>query len=140
MLKVLRDWLPAAMVPATVTHVASFPRTATGKLDHRALLESTSTRSEASPSDYEPLQLEIATIWRDIVGRGWPHVDEDFFNAGGHSLLLARLVNQLRARGHDRISLRLVVRNPTVNSIASIIRPGGVEVYEEAAPSAGGGM
>ncbi len=119
--EVLRDWLPPAMIPATVTRVGRFPRTATGKVDRGALLELVSTRPEPSPGDYEPLQLEIATIWRDIVRRGWPHIDEDFFSAGGDSLLLARLVNQLRARGHDNISLRQVVRNPTVNSIATII-------------------
>ena len=127
--KVLRDWLPTAMVPATVTRVARFPRTATGKLDHEALLDTATTRPEATPDDYEPLQLEIATIWRDIVGQGWPRVDEDFFNAGGHSLLLARLVNQLRARGHNNISLSQVVRNPTVNSIAAIILATGSDQH-----------
>jgi aryl carrier-like protein len=121
-MKTLRDWLPAAMAPATVTHVAHLPRTATGKLDHRALLELASTRGESSPDDYEPLQLEIATIWREVVGRGWPRIDENFFDAGGHSLALARLVNQLRARHFDIISLRQVVRNPTIRAIALIIQ------------------
>jgi hypothetical protein len=139
-LTVLREWLPAAMIPATLTRVARFPRNATGKLDSRALLERVPTRSEASPNDYDPFQLEVAIVWRDVVGRGWPHVDEDFFNAGGHSLLLARLINQLRANGHNQISLRQVVRNPTVNFIATLIRAFGIDERADAPPHAGGGL
>jgi non-ribosomal peptide synthetase component F/aryl carrier-like protein len=127
LLKALRERLPSPMIPATVTCVDRLPLTETGKLDHRALLAAVSTGSEASPSDYKPLQLEIATIWRDLVGHGWPRVDDDFFSAGGHSLLLARLVNQLRARGHSNISLSQVVRHPTINTMAAIIGSAGVD-------------
>ena len=121
---VLRERLPAAMVPAPVIKVARFPRNVTGKLDDRALL-ALAIQSAVDPvREYDPLQLEIATLWRDLVGQQWPRVDEDFFSAGGHSLLLARLVNQLRARGHQ-LSLRQVVRHPTVNSIVDAIRAAG---------------
>lgn len=123
-LDVLRGLLPTPMLPASVTRVERFPRTGSGKLDRRRLLDTISHRSEASPEDYGPLELAIATVWRQVVGGGWPHPDEDFFSAGGHSVLLARLVNQLRTLGHTSLSLRKVVRNPSVNSIAELIRTG----------------
>ena len=129
---VLRAWLPAAMIPATVTRVARFPRSATGKLDEAGLLEAVATCEQASPRDYDALELEVATVWKELLGGGWPRPDEDFFNAGGHSLLLARLVNQLRARGHESISLRLVVRNPSVRSIATEMREGAAEASDVA--------
>lgn len=118
----LREVLPPQMLPESATVVTRLATTATGKVDRRALLDSVSLRPEASPEDYDPEQLAVATAWREVVQRGWPHPDEDFFAAGGHSLRLARLVNLLRSRGYEQLSLRQVVRNPTVESIARLIR------------------
>lgn len=115
----LESRLPAAMVPATVTVVTAFPLTTTGKIDRQALLESLRDHAEVSPEDYTPGQLTVATAWREILGGGWPHPDQEFFAAGGHSLLLARLVNRLRSQGNTGLSLRQVVRRPTVGSIAT---------------------
>ncbi len=120
-IEVLHSLMPTPIIPASVTRIDRFPRTDTGKIDHRQLLASMAERVEASPEDYDLLELEIATIWRHVLGT-WPATDEEFFSAGGHSLQLARLVNQLRALGHRSLSLRQVVRSPTVNSIAALIR------------------
>ncbi len=81
------------------------------------------TEAEADPQDYDAEQLVVATAWRQVIGGGWPRPDDEFFACGGHSLLLARLVNLLRAQGHEQLSLRQVVRRPTVESIASYLRP-----------------
>lgn len=118
----LRGVLPGPMLPASVMSVARFPLTVTGKRDRRALLALVQPRVEASPSDYDPAQLVVATAWREVLGGGWPHPDEEFFDAGGHSLLLARLVNGLRARGHTSLSLRKVMHHPTVALIAGLIQ------------------
>jgi non-ribosomal peptide synthetase component F/aryl carrier-like protein len=120
----LRERLPAAMVPAPVIKLSRFPRTVTGKLDDRALLDLAAQPPADPACEYDPLQLEVASLWRGLVGQRWPRLDEDFFSAGGHSLLLARLVNQLRARGHP-LSLRQIVRHPTVNSMVNAIRTAG---------------
>ncbi|MGW4210336.1 AMP-binding protein [Lentzea sp. NPDC004789] len=117
--------LPAPMVPASITVVDRFDTGVTGKVDRRALLRRVDQSDHPAPSDYDPVELEVATVWRDVVRQGWPRPDDDFFGAGGHSLHLARLVNVLRANGHEQLSLRKVVRRPTVSSIASAIRGEG---------------
>ncbi|NNJ05656.1 AMP-binding protein [Streptomyces sp. PKU-MA01144] len=120
----LRATLPGPMVPESVAVLDRFPTTATGKVDRPALLARASTQGDASPDTYNPQERLVATAWREVVGQGWPGRDDDFFNVGGHSLLLARLVNLLRARGCDQLSLRQVVRHPTVASIAALISAG----------------
>jgi hypothetical protein len=100
--ELLCAWLSAATIPARVARVAGSPRTTTGKLNDA-----------------------------ELPCGGWPHPDEDFFNAGGHSLSPARLVNQLRARSPRSISLCPVLRNPSVWTIATATR-------ESAAASADG--
>jgi amino acid adenylation domain-containing protein len=118
----LRALLPAPMVPASITVLDRFDTTASGKVDRRALLRRVEEADQPALSDYDPVELEVATVWRDVVRHGWPRLDDDFFGVGGHSLLLARVVNILRARGHEQLSLRTVVRRPTVSSIAAAIR------------------
>ncbi|WP_030059273.1 MULTISPECIES: AMP-binding protein [Streptomyces] len=115
--------LPQPMVPDSVTVLERFDLTATGKVDRTALLARAVTEAEADPQDYDAEQLVVATAWRQVIGGGWPRPDDEFFACGGHSLLLARLVNLLRAQGHEQLSLRQVVRRPTVESIASYLRP-----------------
>ncbi|PDP87146.1 hypothetical protein CQJ94_13380 [Glycomyces fuscus] len=117
----LRETLPAPMLPASVTPLERFDTGVTGKVDRRALLERLEERREFSPEEYTPQELVVATAWREILKQGWPPPQADFFGAGGHSLLLARLVNRLRSEGHRRLSLRQVVRNPTVSSMAALI-------------------
>ncbi|MEU1192369.1 AMP-binding protein [Streptomyces sp. NPDC005859] len=122
----MRAILPAPMVPSSVTTLSRFPTTVTGKVDRRAVLDAVTPGVEASPNDYDPEELLVATTWRELVGHGWPRPDDEFFAAGGHSLLLARLVNVLRAQGHEHLSLRQVVRRPTVASVAALIRAGRI--------------
>ncbi|MEU1056705.1 AMP-binding protein [Streptomyces sp. NPDC005876] len=120
----LRATLPGPMIPASITVLPQFPTTVTGKVDRQALLDAVTSFPEASPDDYDPEELLVATKWRELLGHGWPRPDDEFFAAGGHSLLLARLVNVLRAQGHNHLSLRQVVRRPTVASVAALIRAG----------------
>lgn len=123
-LDTLRTLLPAPLLPASVTVLDHFPLTTTGKRDRRRLLDSVTSRAEFSPDDYDDVELAVATAWRQVLGSGWPHPDEEFFSVGGHSLLLARLVNLLRTNGHESLSLRQVLRRPTVGSIARLVRGG----------------
>jgi amino acid adenylation domain-containing protein len=118
----LRAVLPAPMVPGSVIARDRFDTTTTGKVDRKALLRHAESVDQPAPDDYDPVELEVATVWREAVCQGWPRRDDDFFSVGGHSLLLARVVNVLRARGYEQLSLRKVVQRPTVSSIAEAIR------------------
>ncbi|WP_328972706.1 AMP-binding protein [Streptomyces sp. NBC_00239] len=122
--RVLHESLPRPMVPESVTVLDRFVATVSGKVDRQGLLAFATTGTEADPAAYDPEELLVATAWKRLVGSGWPHPEEEFFASGGHSLLLARLVNQLRSQGHDALSLRQVVRRPTVASIAALMRAG----------------
>ncbi|MFI9250539.1 AMP-binding protein [Streptomyces sp. NPDC053069] len=114
--------LPRPMIPASVTVLPALDTLVNGKVDRKALLGRAERSEEAVPEEYDTYERIVATAWREIVGQGWPRPDDEFFNAGGHSLLLARLVNRLRAGGHETLSLQQVVVSPTVASIAALIR------------------
>lgn len=115
----LADRLPEAMVPGAVAPVGRLPLTTTGKVDRQELVRMVPERDEVDPAAYSEAERLVAAAWREVLGGPWPHADDEFFAVGGHSLLLARLVNRLRAQGCTSLSLRQVVRRPTVASIAA---------------------
>lgn len=119
--------LPGPMLPASAHVLAQFPLLPSGKIDRGGLLAAVSRAAEEDPRVYDAEQRVVATAWKDLLGAGWPRVADEFFSSGGHSLLLAQLVNKLRAQGFSGLSLRHVIRRPTVESIAALLRAGAEE-------------
>jgi amino acid adenylation domain-containing protein len=112
----LRERLPSWLVPAVFVSLDELPRTASGKVDRRALPEPAAGRSGIAPRT--PAEELIAGIWEDLLGRGEIGVHDDFFAAGGHSLLAVRVVVRLREAFGMEVPLPLLFANPTVASLA----------------------
>lgn len=128
----LRAHLPEYMVPSHVEVLATLPLSANGKVDRKALARrlegraaAAAPRGEAARDD---LEARIAALWAAAVGREGLARDEDFFTAGGDSLLIAQVVGRMRehlpeAAGWewDRL-MREVLRAPTVAAVAAQLR------------------
>ncbi|HEV2377414.1 MAG TPA: non-ribosomal peptide synthetase [Streptosporangiaceae bacterium] len=119
----LRSKLPDYMVPSTIMIVAALPLTPGGKIDRAALPEP----SEAAPppgscdgDPSSPIEVMIAEIWCDVLGRERVGTGEDFFEVGGDSLLANRVLARVNeALGLD-LALRTVFSNPTVAGLATV--------------------
>jgi aryl carrier-like protein len=117
----LRDRLPDAMVPAHVLVLPSLPHTLNGKIDRKALPELTETRS-ARPAAQVPVAAEgdlertVLAAWHATLGDDTIRVDDNFFDVGGHSLLVVRLHRRLREILKQPIFLTDLYRFPTVRS------------------------
>ncbi|WP_066370581.1 non-ribosomal peptide synthetase [Herbidospora mongoliensis] len=108
--------LPAHLVPARIAVHDALPRTATGKIDRRALM---TYRTEIAPESAAMTDLErrIAAIWAEELGREvGPH--EDFFDVGGHSLLAPVLVGKLAAELSVELPLSWLFDHPTVHAMS----------------------
>jgi acyl carrier protein len=117
----LRERLPDNMVPSAFLFLDAFPMTPSGKVDRQALPGPEGVRAE-STMDYAPPQTEleriIAAIWQetlqvDNVGR-----NDNFFDLGGHSLLVVHVHRRLQERFEADLSLIEMFRFPTVGSLA----------------------
>jgi hypothetical protein len=63
-----------------------------------------------------------------VLVRGDLGPEDDFFDAGGHSLLAVRLVNLLGSRLNQRIALREFFESPPARGVAALVEarnPGG---------------
>ncbi|HCT78535.1 MAG TPA: non-ribosomal peptide synthetase [Micromonosporaceae bacterium] len=111
--------LPAAMVPTTVLVLSELPLLSTGKVDLDHLLSMVPTVSQPSASPETPVEQEIAVVWAELLGRSDVGRDDDFFDAGGHSITAMRLVASLRSRLSRDVAIEDVLEGRTLRAIAS---------------------
>ena len=118
----LRMALPAIMVPATVRQLDALPLTPNGKIDRDALaaLEETDIAASA-PSARDHVRDLVAGIWASLLGAPPASPDADFFAAGGHSLLAARLTSKIRESLGVDLQLRTVLEHPTWEGLAQAV-------------------
>ena len=120
-----RRTLPEAMVPSMWTFLDALPLTPNGKLDRARLPEPQREGGAFTPPRGE-IQETVASIWAEALGVARVGVHDNFFDLGGHSLLLARVHARLRERLGAEISIVELFRYPTVESLAGrlTIAPG----------------
>ncbi|MFC4536727.1 amino acid adenylation domain-containing protein [Sphaerisporangium dianthi] len=141
----LAERLPEYMIPAEVQVVDRIPLTGNGKVD-RARLDAWSAsaaRGRADEGGEAPrpgMEQAIAELWAAVLPVGFVGRDADFFDLGGDSLLVARLVTRMRERLPQAAGLawddllRLVMNRPTVAGLAA-----GLAALERGATGRAGG-
>ncbi|WP_434702311.1 amino acid adenylation domain-containing protein [Pseudomonas sp. Z1-12] len=114
--------LPAHMIPADIQWLMQLPRTANGKVDHRALLaRQPNHRLAAYAAPEGHVEQVLAAIWQElleveIIGR-----HDDFFALGGHSLLVVRMTARLRALLGIEVPVNVIFQHPTLIQLAGQI-------------------
>ena len=115
----LGERLPQQMIPARFVFLDALPLTPNGKLDRRALPEPGLADSRyAAPIG--PVETAIAAIWSDLLKLQRIGRHDNFFAAGGNSLLLVQLVDQL-ARCNWHFDIRTLFSQPTVAGLAASV-------------------
>ncbi|CAM4438231.1 non-ribosomal peptide synthetase [Corallococcus exiguus] len=110
--------LPAYMIPSAYVELKALPLTHGGKVDERALPEPTpGTQAPRVPLANEH-ERRIATIWCETLRLENVGAEDNFFDLGGHSLLLAQVQHLLKHRiGHD-VPMVTLFEFPTVRALA----------------------
>jgi acyl carrier protein len=120
------------MVPAHIVTILAWPRTPNGKVDRKALPKPSAeaaaqTAYVAPQSDAE---RKIADIWRELLKVERVGARDNFFDLGGHSLLIVTLQGRLAAVFERPLRIVDLFRFPTVESLARHL------TAESASPSA----
>ncbi|MFJ3793113.1 amino acid adenylation domain-containing protein [Kitasatospora sp. NPDC090091] len=121
--------LPAYMVPAVFEVLDALPLTPSGKVDRAALPEPDAARTGPAAPFTAPgsgLERTLAGLWRKVLGVERVGAHDNFFDLGGHSLLMAELRSLLAADTGHRVSMVELFQYPTVASLAGFLsRPEG---------------
>jgi len=126
----LQQRLPNYMVPAEFVLLKSLPLTPSGKIDRRALPEPVVNRPEPASAyvgPQTPTEHVIRDIWREVLHLENVGTQDNFFDLGGHSLLLA-VVHRKLVNAFDReIRSTDLYQYPTIGSLASHLNDEGDE-------------
>ncbi|WP_447040837.1 non-ribosomal peptide synthase/polyketide synthase [Streptomyces sp. DSM 118878] len=115
------DTLPEYMVPSAVLALAALPLTPNGKLDRRALPVPRYGPDSGGRAPRSPREELLCGLFAEVLGTAEVSIDDDFFALGGHSLLVTRLVNRVRATLSAEISVRQVFESPTVAALGTAL-------------------
>ena len=134
-----RRQLPPSMIPARIVFLEKLPRSPAGKLDRQALPAAqprvaTGTGAGKSALPRSEREQAVAEVWRRALGLAQVGLDDNFFDLGGHSLLVTRVHGDLQPVLGDRLTLVDLFRYPTIRSLVAAF--GEASVGESALASA----
>ncbi len=126
-----RQFLPDYMQPTAWTELASMPFASNGKVDRKVLLE-LPVRIVENPQRRLPANADealLVDIWGELLELPASEIstDESFFNLGGHSILLSRMLLRLREEFGRSISINRFIEQPTIAKLATLVRGSGTE-------------
>jgi acyl carrier protein len=128
----LRGWLagllPAHAVPRAVLLLADLPLTSAGKVDRKALAALPLPASGAEGGWTAPAagtQDEVARIWAELLEVEKVGAHDNFFDLGGHSLLVVRAQTLIEQRIGVKVPLLTLFSNATVARLAAFLDMGG---------------
>jgi len=117
--------LPAESLPARFVLLDRLPLNANFKVDRNALPLPDQLRPRletqfAAPRD--PLEQELALIWREILGLDRVGIHDDFFDLGGDSLAALQVAHLIEERIETGLPVSDLLQAPTVALMAERLR------------------
>lgn len=120
----LNNYLPSYMIPSAFRYINILPKTATGKIDRKKLIDYYEIESSQmkAKENMDDIENAVFLIWEKLLQNTLFNLDTTFKNAGGDSLLLIEL--QLEIEEIYDISIPLVELNKldTIRKLANYIR------------------
>ncbi|MEL6438037.1 MAG: amino acid adenylation domain-containing protein [Cyanobacteria bacterium J06621_8] len=116
--------LPEYAIPAIFIALKELPLTANGKIDRQRLPAPETVFSELTATFVAPqtdTEKAIAEIWSEVLGIEQVGTHHNFFQLGGHSLLVTQAVSRIRETFQTELSMRQFFDAPTVAGLTTII-------------------
>jgi acyl carrier protein len=120
----LEQRLPAYMVPAHFIVFESLPLTHNGKVDRKALPAPSGKGMPAAAKTDAPrtgTEKQVAAIWAELLKVDHVGVDDNFFDLGGHSLMVFKALSRIRDEFGVDVPVQDFFENPSVAEIAKLL-------------------
>ncbi|MHA4246131.1 amino acid adenylation domain-containing protein [Bacillus cereus] len=123
--KQLAQSLPNYMIPLHFIALEEIPISANGKVDRKSLPRPLShvDSGERLIQNYNEIEEKLAPLWFNLIGQK-PVAQDHFFESGGHSLLVMRLVSKIQEAFNVKLAVSDIFSNPTFEDIARLIEVG----------------
>lgn len=123
----LQQHLPKYMLPWKIVTLADFPRNTSGKIDRKELIEVVQSFCEQESDEHivpiKPIvalsfvEQECIKIWEHLLRKKNINLEDNFFQLGGDSLLLAQMTLLVEQQLTVKINFAKFLANPTIDSL-----------------------
>jgi amino acid adenylation domain-containing protein len=120
----LKVKLPNYMVPAAWVMLEALPLTPNGKVDRRTLPIPENLRPQLETAYVGPqtkMEHDITAIWQKVLPLEKIGIYDNFFDVGGHSLLMLQIHSQLRDFLGQELSMVEIFKYPTIHALAKYL-------------------
>lgn len=118
----LKTMLPVQIVPNLLVALDDLPHLPNGKIDLHSLPRPEVAVAEAvDESELDDLEVAVRRIWIDLLGAPNLPLDADFFDWGGHSLLVVRLLAKVREQFNKEVSVGEFFAQPTLREFCRVV-------------------
>jgi len=118
----VKQHLPPYMVPDNFVELEKLPLTSNGKVDREALPKPEGTEAPVDLLPRDEVELKLAGIWEELLGISQIGRRQNFFDLGGHSVLVISLMGRIKQQFGQEIPLAALVEGPTIEHLAGILR------------------
>ena len=119
--------LPYYMVPSCVIPLPKMPLTPNGKIDRAALPDPAAGGGRQYKAPVGAIEETMQAIWAQALKKEPADIsrDDNFFQLGGHSLLVTVLLSKIQRELGAKIPFTDVFKNPTIEALARLVSDGG---------------
>ncbi len=129
----VKERLPHYMVPSILVGLPALPMSSSGKIDRQRLPRphpGITLRDENHVSARNALEARMTDVWKRVLKVDQVGVHDNFFDLGGHSLLLPVLLSEIRKEFDRDVAMVTLLEKPTISASAELF--GQVEVAGDA--------
>jgi amino acid adenylation domain-containing protein len=123
--EMLKDRVPDFMIPQVWLSVDEFPVLLNGKLNKKGLPQVEAWmlqgKSKSRRKAETLLEIRIADVWKKVLSLDSVCTDESFFDLGGHSLNIMRLINQYYREFEVEVTVKELFLHRTIESHGMLI-------------------
>lgn len=118
--KHLSQYLPAGILPSEYEFLDEIPLTKNGKIDLKKL-KKTNTETILEEGSSDEITTKLKHIWYELLGTS-VSIHSNFFEVGGHSLLLMKLRKKIKEVFEEEIPITLFFDHTTIAKLAILIK------------------
>jgi amino acid adenylation domain-containing protein len=132
----LRDYLsrklPEVMIPSAIVKLEKLPLMPNGKVNRHALEAEQPVSATQFVAPADALESKLVSIWETVLGKHDIGTTDNFFDLGGNSLLVAKLLLRIEQRLGKTLSLANIFQAPTIQQLAAMVGGRSIPIHHPA--------
>ncbi len=119
----LQKFLPDYMIPRLWVPLEAFPLNSNGKIDRKALpdVEKAGTSETPFVAPESKTEIQLADLWQELLKVEKIGINDNYFEAGGHSLLAMRLIADIQKTFGMEIAVKEIFEFTTIRELARFL-------------------